>query len=131
VTTIMTTPTPRYLNHPLSVGPAGTLRTTDPDDHVRDLILQVLLTEPGERVNLPEFGCGLRRLVFAGDNEVLRATAQLLISQNLARWLGDRIDLVRVGVAGDPGVDPALHVDIEYSVRPARVRRQLSFTVAP
>ena len=49
---------PRFLDYPYSVSGNGTPSTTLADDHLRDLILQVLFTNPGERVNLPEFGAG-------------------------------------------------------------------------
>ena len=55
---------PRYLDYPYSVGGNGIPSTTTADDHLRDLILQVLFTNSGERVNLPEFGAGLQRLIF-------------------------------------------------------------------
>ena len=49
--------------------------TTDDDDHVRDLIEQVLFTAPGERVNRPDFGSGLLQLVFAPNSPELAAAA--------------------------------------------------------
>jgi phage baseplate assembly protein W len=116
----------RFLDFPLDVGPAGGLRTTDPEDHLRDLVLQVLFTEPGERVNLPEFGCGVRRLVFAGNNEVLRATTQFLINQNLTRWLGDRIDVQQVQVTSEPGEEEVVRIALTYLVKQTRSRQSLT-----
>src|SRR5215831_10979930 len=66
------------------------------DAHVEQMIRQVLLTAPGERVNIPDFGCGLRRLLFAPNSTALAATAQLLIRQSLSRWLGAHIDVKQV-----------------------------------
>lgn len=81
--------------------------------HVRQMIRQVLLTAPGERVNLPEFGCGLRQLVFAPRNESLDATAKLLVQRALDRWLSNHIRLHNVNVAS--GTDEAeLHIQIDY-----------------
>src|SRR5438270_9641218 len=99
---------PRFLDYPFSVSGSGTPRTTTADDHLRDLILQVLFTNPGERVNLPEFGVGVQRLVFAPNSEALRTSAQFLISTNLQRWLGDRIDVEQVGVTGEPGFEETI-----------------------
>ena len=65
---------------------------------LRDLILQVLFTSPGERVNLPDFGVGVQRLLFQPSDETLRSSAQFLISTNLQRWLGDRINVEQVRV---------------------------------
>lgn len=66
--------------------------------HVQQMIRQVLLTAPGERVNLPEFGCGLRQLLFAPHSEALDATAQLVVLQALNRWLAGQIDVKAVKV---------------------------------
>ncbi|HET7882128.1 MAG TPA: GPW/gp25 family protein [Acetobacteraceae bacterium] len=76
-------------------------------DHVDQMIRQVLLTDPGERVCLPTFGAGLRRLLFAPINAQLKATAQLIVTQSLNTWLGNQITVQKVDVATpitDPGV---------------------------
>ena len=76
-------------------------------DHVEQMIRQVLLTDPGERVCLPTFGAGLRRLLFAPINAQLKATAQLMVTQSLNTWLGNQITVKQVDVAtpiSDPGV---------------------------
>src|SRR5918994_3476979 len=92
----------RYLDYPYGIGGDGATRTTTAGDHLRDLIVQVLLTNPGERVNLPEFGVGVQRLVFEPNSDALRASTQFLISTNLRRWLGDRIDVDQVMVSSEP-----------------------------
>src|SRR6267378_5167343 len=61
--------------------------------HVEQMIRQVLLTDPGERVDLPEFGCGLRQLIFAPNSDALQATTQLIVRKALDRWLGNQIDV--------------------------------------
>jgi phage baseplate assembly protein W len=66
--------------------------------HVQQMIRQVLLTMPGERVNLPEFGCGLRQLLFAPHSEALDATTQLIVFQALNRWLAGQIEVKSVKV---------------------------------
>jgi phage baseplate assembly protein W len=116
----------RFLDFPISVGNTGGLERTDADDHLRDLILQVLFTEPGERVNLPNFGCGVKRLVFAPNSEVLQASAQFLISQNLDKWLGDRISVEAVRLSSDPDEEYLLQIDIVYLVKASRITQQLT-----
>jgi uncharacterized protein len=64
--------------------------------HVEDMIKQILFTAPGERADLPEFGCDVRRLLFAPNSEALAATAQIMIQQALTRWLGDQITVQKV-----------------------------------
>ena len=68
-------------------------------EHVAQLIRQVLLTDPGERVNLPEFGCGLRRLLFAPHSDALQATVKLIVSQALSHWLSGQIEVKDVAVS--------------------------------
>jgi phage baseplate assembly protein W len=112
-----------FLDFPIALDAGGALRTTDADEHIRDLVLQVLLTEPGERVNLPDFGCGVKRLVFAPDSDVLRATTRFLITQNLQHWLGDRIVVEQVDVSSAPeeGGHGVL-IEIGYVVRATQRR---------
>src|SRR4051794_37827986 len=79
--------------------------------HVRQMIRQVLLTAPGERVNMPDFGCGLRQLIFAPHTEALDASVKILVQQALDKWLGTEIKVkeVRVGGESDNG---ELRIDI-------------------
>ena len=87
--------------------------------HVDQMIRQVLLTAPGERVDLPQFGCGLRQLVFAPLSSALAATTEIHVRQALDRWLAGIIDVTDVTVtssddSGGP-VEPAtLRVSITY-----------------
>ena len=55
-----------FMDYPFTIDNRGGVGVTDEDDHIRDMIEQVLFTNPGERVNRPDFGCGLRRMVFTG-----------------------------------------------------------------
>src|SRR5215831_13546574 len=105
----------RFLDYPYSVSSTGVPKLTGSDDHMRDLILQVLFTGPGERVNLPEFGVGVQRLVFEPSDDTLRSSAQFLISTNLQRWLGDRINVEQVNVTGDPGDESTVRIEITYT----------------
>jgi hypothetical protein len=107
----------RFLDYPYGVSGNGTPNTTLADDHLRDLIFQVLFTNPGERVNLPEFGVGVERLVFAPNNDALRSSAQFLIATNLRRWLGDRINLEQVNVSSEPGDESTVTLEIVYTVK--------------
>jgi Bacteriophage baseplate protein W len=116
----------RFLDFPFRVGGEGGVARTEPNDHLRDLIEQVLFTNAGERVNLPEFGCGMRNLIFAGNNEVLRATVQFVISQNLNRWLGNVIRLEQVKVNNQ---EETLVIEIIYSLRQTLERQRLTLNV--
>jgi phage baseplate assembly protein W len=120
---------PRFLDYPYSVGANGIPNTTPADDHLRDLILQVLFTYPGERVNLPEFGVGVQRLVFAPNSDALRSSAQFLITNGLQRWLGDRIDVSQVNISSEAGAEETVLIEIFYTLKatqqPQRVQIQV------
>jgi len=96
--------------------------------HVEQMIRQLLLTSPGERVNLPEFGCGLRRLLFAPNAEGLQSSTEILVRQGLGRWLKDQVKVLRVAVtASDDG--SAIQVLVEYSLVETRTDKRLEVTV--
>jgi phage baseplate assembly protein W len=116
----------RFLDYPFRIGGAGGAAVTGADDHVRDLIEQVLLTSPGERVNLPEFGCGLRNLVFAGNNEVLQATVRFTITQNLNRWLADVLSVEQIDVVNE---EETLRIDVVYALKKTHDRQRISVRV--
>jgi len=92
------------------------LRTasTSYEDHVRDMIEQFLLTEPGERVNRPDFGAGLAQLVFAPNSPELAAALQFSVRAGLQRWLGDVIEVVELVVTAE---DSTLTIEIKYRLR--------------
>jgi uncharacterized protein len=115
----------RHLGYPYAVAASGLPATKTADDHLRDLILQVLFTSPGERVNLPEFGVGLQRLIFEPSSDAMRASVQFLVSTNLRRWLGDRIDIEQVQVNSEPGLEQTVTMEITYVVKTTRQRQRL------
>src|SRR5262245_49202814 len=119
----------RFLDYPYEVSGSGIPNTTPADDHLRDLILQVLFTNPGERVNLPEFGAGVQRLVFAPNNETLRTSAQFLISTNLQRWLEDRINVEQVNVSSEAGFEHLVTIEIIYIVKATQQRQSVQVQV--
>ena len=119
----------RYLDYPYTVGSTGAPNTTRPDDHLRDLILQILFTNPGERVNLPEFGVGVQQLVFAPNSDALRTSAQFLITTGLQRWLGDRINVSQVLVTSEPGEEETVNIEIVYTLNATQQRQSLQVQV--
>src|ERR1700741_795092 len=87
----------------------GRAAGVDDDGHIRDLIEQVLFTAPGERVNRPDFGSGLLRLVFAPNSDQLAATTQYLVQGSLQQYLGDLIQVDAVDVENE---DSTLRVTV-------------------
>jgi phage baseplate assembly protein W len=101
-----------HLDFPFAFDARGRAATTGNDDHVRDMIHQVLFTNPGERVNRPDFGCGLLQLVFMPNSDVLATATQFTVLAALQRWLADVVDVEEVRVLNE---DAQLHVDVVYT----------------
>jgi phage baseplate assembly protein W len=98
-----------YLSFPFEFTPEGTTAAADEDRHIRQRIEQILFTSPGERVMLPEFGCGVRDLVFAGNNDVLAAATEFTVARALQSQLADRIMVNAVDVVSE-GEKLLIHV---------------------
>jgi phage baseplate assembly protein W len=92
-------------------------------DHIEQLIKQVLFTAPGERINRPDFGCGIKRMVFAPNDPVTASLAQVTIFQSLKRWLGSVIDVQDVKAVAR---DERLEIKIAYSLKARQERRYLN-----
>src|SRR5215217_2155826 len=91
------------LDHPFRLDGRGRFATTETDDHVRDMIYQVLFTNPGERVNRPDFGCGLLQLFFEPNSGALATATQFLVQGSLQRWLADVAQVEQVEVTNEDG----------------------------
>lgn len=99
--------------------------------HVDQMIRQILLTTPGERADLPEFGCGLRQLLFAPNSDALQATTQLIIQRSLALWLSDQIQVQTVTVGQGPSNDYSqIVVQIAYTLLETQSMQQTSVLVS-
>jgi phage baseplate assembly protein W len=102
------------IDYPFQFDTRGRTAETGNDEHVRDMIEQLLFTDPGERVNRPDFGSGLLQLVFAPNSPELAAALQFTVQAALQRWLGDVIDVGSLQVSSD---DATLRVELSYTVR--------------
>jgi Bacteriophage baseplate protein W len=101
------------IDFPFHVAGTGRTATAGRDDHVRDLIEQVLFTTPGERVNRPEFGCGLLDHVFEPNSPDLAAALLVTLQAALHRWLGDVITVESLDAVAE---DSQLRILIRYVV---------------
>src|SRR5580658_4600634 len=99
------------IEYPFQIDGRGRTASTDDNDHVRDMIEQLLFTNPGERVNQPDLGSGLLQMVFAPNSTELAAALQLTVQAALQRFLGDLISLQQVQVTAQ---DSALTVVVQY-----------------
>lgn len=107
-------------------------RTADSDQvnslsnrHIQDLIEQVLFTAPGERVNRPNFGCGLLQLVFTPNSAEAVTATQFLVQGALQHTLGDLITLNDVNVTAN---DSELVIAVQYTVRSTQQQQVAQFS---
>jgi phage baseplate assembly protein W len=116
------------IRYPVAIdaGLGQVAQETDYAEHVKQLMLQVLFTNPGERVNRPDFGCGLRRMVFAPNSDAAASLTQVTIYQALDRWLGNLIEVSEVNVQA---IEEVLQVQIAYILRARQERRYLNLEV--
>ena len=105
----------------------GTLaEETDYAAHVEQMIKQVLFTNPGERVNRPDFGCGIKRMVFAPNSDESANLTKVIINQALDRWLGNLIEVIDVDALAR---NETLEIKIVYIIRARQERRYLNLEV--
>lgn len=103
---------PLHVGFPWRLDQRGRSATVGVESYLRGLVETVLFTRPGERVNRPEFGSGLDRLVFAPSGDELARTAQALVHGSLQQWLGD---LLRIEDISVEAVESRLEVRVTYS----------------
>ncbi len=117
------------IKHPLAVDLArGRLAEEEVyAEHIEQMMFQVLFTSPGERIDRPDFGCGIKRLVFAPNSEVSAALAQVTIFQALTKWLGVAITINDVKALA---IDERLEIRIAYTLKAKGERRYLNLDVA-
>jgi uncharacterized protein len=104
-----------------------TAAPTDHGQHIVDLIEQVLLTAPGERLNRPTFGSGTGQLVFAPNSDSLAIAQQALIQGNLQLWLSDLISVQSVQVTNN---DATLLITVQYTVIQTQRTQSAQFVVS-
>lgn len=120
----------RRIRHPFAVD-AGAGRLAgepDYDAYVRQLIRQVLLTAQGERINRPDFGAGIRRMVFAPNSPGTASLAETFVYQALTTWLASVIRVERVGARA---LAERLEISVEYIVVANGERRFLNVEATP
>lgn len=131
--------TDRYISYPFALGPAlarpgvrpqreGVAETTELDQHLRDKILAVLFTAPGERVMNPRFGAGLNRSVFENLSPLSRSAVEFRIRESLGRDIGPEMILEDVEVTFD-GPGGAILINIDYMRRRDRKPERLELVL--
>jgi len=116
------------LAYPLALSPQSRkmAEESDYDAYVVGLIKQVLLTAPGERINRPDFGCGVRRMVFGSGPDTAHAFTKTLILEGLNKWLGNLISVEQIAVRSE---EATLFIEINYVLLQRGRRRYLNMQV--
>lgn len=115
----------KHLSFPFRIAADGrpaTVKTLD--EHVRDEFLQLILTNLGERLFVPEFGGGARRMVFENADDTTAAVAKATITQAINRWLGHRVKLEELEVQV---TDSTIEVIVRYRLAGTQDARVLRF----
>ena len=115
----------QQIAYPYHIEGRGRTATTDPDSHIRDMIEQVLFTSPGERVNHPDFGCGIFGLLFGPAGSEIATATQFLVQGSLQQWLGDLIQVESVNVES---VESTLRVTASYTVKQTHEQQVAEFS---
>jgi Bacteriophage baseplate protein W len=112
------------IDFPFAMDSRGRTAATTYEEHVRDLVEELLFTAPGERVNRPTFGCGLLQLVFAPNSTELAAATQFIVQGSLQQWLGELIQVEAVNVESQ---ESTLRVRVDYILRRTQQKQTASF----
>jgi phage baseplate assembly protein W len=115
------------IDFPFHIAGDGRTAATGNNDHIRDMIEQLLFTNHGERVNRPDFGSGLLQMVFAPNSPEVASALQFSLQADLQRWLGDLIELQGLEVTS---LESSLLITIQYLVRSTNERQTAQFTRA-
>lgn len=110
----------KQIRFPFRIDGRGRTAEANEDDHIRQMIEQILFTSPSERVNRPNFGTGLQQLVFAPNSPELATATQALIQGALQQFLGDVIQVEQLKVVSE---ESKLHVTVQYIVLRSQQRR--------
>ena len=114
-----------HIAFPLRVDGRGRSAQAERDLYLRGLIEQLLFTVPGERVNRPDFGCGLTQLVLAPPSPELAVTVQALVHASLQQWLGYLLQIDEVSASSE---DATLSVLVRYTVLETQEPGSAEFT---
>jgi phage baseplate assembly protein W len=113
-----------YVRFPIRIDGRGRTETTTYEQHVEDLLQQLLFTNAGERVNRPSFGSGLLQMVFAPGSDEIAAATRFLVEGAVQQWLGDVLQVEQVDAQQQ---DSTLTVTVIYRVRRTNEQRQVTF----
>lgn len=108
---------------------SGRVATVDGDDVVRQSILLLMSTSPGERVMRPDYGCPLNRLAFQPLDHTTAGMAIHFVERAVRRW-EPRAEVLKVDAYPSLHLEGSLTIELHYRVRRSRRDHQLEFELA-
>ena len=114
------------LRFPVSINLNGGVSTSQLEENVRQSIFIILGTAPGERIRRPDFGCRIHDLMFAPNNDVTAARAEVYCEEALYKY-EPRISRVACTANAHPDQPNRLDVHVEYVIAEKNVKRNLVF----
>ena len=112
----------------LQMTPLGRIETVQGEESIRQAILLLLATAPGERVMRPDYGCGLHRLMFAPNDESTAGLAIHYVRQSLERY-EPRVEILAIDAGPDPELPELLEINLEYRVNATQQSGQILFSL--
>lgn len=96
------------------------------NENIRNMIVSILMTSPGERVNMPDFGCGLKEMVFSANDTVQKSVVDFVVVSALEKWIGDLITVNNVDVTT---IDEKMVIHIEYQIKNNLQKERISVQI--
>lgn len=112
----------------LRISERGSIEMVEGRESVRQSILLLISTIPGERVMRPGYGCHLNRLVFSPNDATTAGLAIHYVRQAIERW-EPRVEIVHLNAGPDPELPELLDIVLDYRVRATRQVDQVTFAV--
>jgi len=113
----------------LSISAGGGIEMVEEEESVRQAILLLLATAPGERVMRPEYGCDLQRLVFSPNDDTTAGLAAHYVHRAIARW-EPRVQVLRLDASRAEEDPSRLDLHLEYRVRATQRVERLIFPLS-
>lgn len=114
------------LRFPVSINLNGGVSSSQLEENVRQSIFIILGTAPGERLFRPDFGCRIHDLMFAPNNDITAARAEVYCEEALYKY-EPRISQVACAAAANPDQPNRLDVRVEYVIAGKNDKRNLVF----
>jgi phage baseplate assembly protein W len=117
------------LGFPPRVGPNGRLIWSSGEENIRESICIILRTRPGERLHLPDFGCGLDEYLFEPNDVANLRQIQEAVKRSLVRW-EPRIKLDDIRVALNAADATMVDITIFYTLIATQKRERVNLSVS-